>query len=446
MNITNRIRYAPRIFAIALFAIIQLFVIMHTTKIAESFIAPENDSFSIMPLQSMNEDTTKKKECFPRGHHNHNLRLQQHQNNHENNITIIYLETAYVNMHYETYYSFINEICSCNKEKDPYWTINTKTIPHFYIGPLDMLTPSFEQILTEYNTTTSCGPIHFGTPPPQNNNNPHLTIVTTSYPNDFEPDHERQYHKLINDTRYIFICHEDAPTSLEVSAMNVFFLTPLHKRYIVPSFFPPTIVQRHSKSIRQQAQQLLQQQQQQQHGPANSTTTATKSPIFLVIGSFNNRYRRNVDSLIYPVSAHRDKNFTIRFLGGGSSDASNDALAALLRNKFPKVDYDAKIQLLPRTDSREFMMRVGESDVILPLVDEGSFYHPKGYQGGRKLTSSVMWGLGFGKKMLLYRPLAEVFGIVEDNVTFFLHGESSARVQAVYEGFGRCLDYILEHE
>jgi len=90
------------------------------------------------------------------------------------------------------------------------------------------------------------------------------------------------------------------------------------------------------------------------------------------------------------------------------------------------------------------MNLVGEADVILPLVDASNFYHyGNGYQGGKKLTSSVMWGLGMHKKMIIYRPLAEVFGIQEDNTTYFLHGDSTVNLAAFHEAFGRCLKHLL---
>ena len=155
------------------------------------------------------------------------------------------------------------------------------------------------------------------------------------------------------------------------------------------------------------------------------------------------RYRRNIDSLVHPLSAHRNVNFTVRFLGGASHSAKNERLLQILRDNFPR-DYH-KMELLPRTDTDEFMRRVAEADVILPLVESGNFYHEDGYQGGKKLTSSVMWGLGFRKKMVIYRPLADVFGIEEDNATYFLHGESTARTHAFYDAFTRCLDYVLSH-
>eukprot|EP00571_Detonula_confervacea_P008119 CAMPEP_0172317966 /NCGR_PEP_ID=MMETSP1058-20130122/33441_1 /TAXON_ID=83371 /ORGANISM="Detonula confervacea, Strain CCMP 353" /LENGTH=393 /DNA_ID=CAMNT_0013032665 /DNA_START=340 /DNA_END=1521 /DNA_ORIENTATION=+ len=370
---------------------------------------PENKTVTTNGTELLFYDTMKTDySCFPPRRH-----TQMQQQNNENP-TIIYLETAYVNLHYETYYSFIDRICSCDSEKDV-WTINTNRLPHFYIGPEEYLTSGFESVLQEYNTTT-CGPIFFGTP-----KDPQLTVVTTSYPSDFEPSSKRQYHKKINDPRYIFICHEDAP-SLEENASNVFFLTPRHNRYIIPSFFPPALVQKHSKSTHERHPK--------------------KPPIFLVLGSFNNRYRRNVESLMYPLMHYRDKNFTVRFLGGSAENVSNDKLTQKLHAQFPE-DYH-KIEFLPRTDTDEFMVRVAESDVILPLVDVGNFNHYKnGYQGGKKLTSSVMWGLGFHKKMILYRPLAEVFGIQEDNTTYFLHGDSTAHIAAFFEAFGRCLDHVL---
>mmetsp|Transcript_9039 Transcript_9039/g.22064 ORF Transcript_9039/g.22064 Transcript_9039/m.22064 type:complete len:474 (+) Transcript_9039:301-1722(+) len=357
--------------------------------------------------------------CFP-PRQNENLQHTQDQTT-----TVVYLETAYVNLHYETFYSFIHQICSCNNEKDSPWKINTDTTPHFYVGPDEMLTIGFENVLREYNTTT-CGPIFFGTPKIS-----HLTIVTTSYPSEFGPGGPiEKFYNRINDPRYIFICHEDAQSYpfLEDNATNVFFLTPLHRRYIIPSVFPPSIVQRHSKNL----------QQQQGH------SEETSPPLFLVLGDFNSIYRRNVWSLQYPLEEHRDKNFTIRFLGGASGSISNEVLLRNIYDKFPKEDH-GKIELLPRTDTDEFFRRVSEADVILPLVDEGNFYHQNGYQGGRKLTSSVMWGIGLRKKMILYKPLAEVFGVKEDNHTYFLHGDSTVTLNAFGEAFGRCLCHLLEH-
>lgn len=343
----------------------------------------------------------------------------------ENPTNVVYLETAYTNLHYETYYSFIHQLCSCGVAgKDDRWTIDSNAIPHFYVGPREYLTPGFERILREYNTTT-CGPIFFGTP-----ESPNLTIVTTAYESNFRgnPKVRRRYGKyhrpgkwLLNDPRYIFICHDDAP-SLE-NASNVFFLTPRHERCIVPSFFPPSIVKRYSRSLRY----------------------VGRPPMFLVLGGFDDRYRRNIESLKYPLEANRHRNFTVRFLGGSSSgNVTREELHERLRAAFPD-DYD-KIELLPKLDADEFMLRVSEeADVILPLVDETNFHSHPGYSGGKKLTSSLMWAMGFGKKMVLYRSLAEVFGIEKDGERHYLHGNSTSEVGTTFgEAFTRCLVHLLD--
>lgn len=407
-----------------LIAMMQILIIMKATNyffgnvggLDDSLMIPQQSNNGMVSVKDSHSDGALKKyyPCFPP-----RPAMQSQPQRKDENHTIVYLETGYVNLHYEIFYTFIHQICSCLDEKDSQWTINTDTFPHFYVGHPDMLTMGFERVLQEYNTTT-CGPIFFGVP-----SNPHLTIVTTSYPDNFRPDHQLQYHTLLNDPRYIFICHEDAPF-LE-NTTNVFFLTPRHNRYVIPSFFPPSIVQQHSRSIAQQHPK--------------------KPPIFLVIGSFENPYRRSVTSLTSCFTMYRHFNFTVRFLGGGSSGmggASNEKLAEKLRDTFPE-DYDTKIELLTRTDTDEFMRHVAESDVILPLVEGQNFFNEeKGYQSGKKLTSSVMWGLGFGKKMVLYRPLAELFGIEEDNATYFLHGESTKDLAAFFEAFGRCLEHIFK--
>ena len=413
---------------LTLFAIMQMCIVVNTMKrVSGTSVSDYADSFS-MPLPEISDDAVMHTQypCFPSRH------VQQSSSASGNNSTdnnhhptIIYLETAFINLHYETYYTYIHQLCSCFVEKDSYWTIDTSTIPQFYVGPSEMLTIGFERVLQEYNKTT-CGPIYFGTPKEAD-----LTIVTTSYPSNFDIDDKdkKGYYNLINNPQYIFICHENGPPELEENATNVYFLTPSHKRYIIPSFFPPSLVSKYSQSIRQR----------------NHYKT---SPIFLVLGSFNNKLRRSVESLIGPIMTHMSKNFTIQFLGGGSSgfassDVMGDKLSERLYHMFPREAH-SKIVVLPRTDTDDFMRHVGEADVILPLVEADHFYNEvQGYQGGKKLSSSVMWALGFQKMMILYRPLAELFGIKEDNQTYFLHGDSTRDVTAFLEAFGRCLDYIM---
>ena len=333
--------------------------------------------------------------------------LPRHLQTHDTNHTVVYIEMAWFDLHSETFYSFIREICSCNTDKDPRWTVDA--IPHFYIGPEGFMSPGLKEILIEYNDTT-CGPIFFGIP----GKKPNLTIVTTSYPGNFVSDEgDNQYRRLINDTRYIFICHEDSP-SIEEDAANVFFLTPRHKRFILPSYFPPTKAQVHRRRQPEQP------------------------PIFLVLGAFLDSSKRNVPSLKHPLEKYHDLSFRLRFLGG-AADATNETMLQKLKDIFPN-NFD-KIELFPKPATDEFMARVAEADVVMPLVDDEIFYGR--YQSGKKLSSSVTWGLGFGKKMILYRPLAEVFGIQEDNVTYFLHGDLTSDPSAFSDAFGRCLHQLL---
>ena len=295
------------------------------------------------------------------------------------NGTIIYLETAYVNLHYETFYSFIHELCRCDRAKDRVWTLPTHSVPRFFVGPSEYLTLGFEKILSKFNETT-CGPIFLGTP----ESRPDLTVVTTTYPNNFVDG--GQYWDLRNDPRYIFICHEDGGERLEKNASSVYFLTPKHTNFLVPSYFPPSFV---ISSIERKRSEMV-------------NTTVLHPPIFLVLGGFNQKKKRNVKSLVNAMRAHRDKDFIVRFMGGSSSGASNESMTNLLRETF--ADDYRKIQLVPRVEADEFMDQVGRVDAILPLVDEGIFHWTQGYQNGSKLTSSLMWGK-HGYPLLAYNLL-----------------------------------------
>ena len=139
---------------------------------------------------------------------------------------------AWYDLHSETFYSFINEICLCNASKDPLWTVHS--VPHFYIGPNGFISLALKKIIQEYNRTT-CGPIYFTSEKPKSTD---LTIVTTSYPASFaNSDTDTSCHGLINNSKCIFYLAMNK-TFLEENATNVYFLTPRHKRYILPSYFP----------------------------------------------------------------------------------------------------------------------------------------------------------------------------------------------------------------
>ncbi|KAL7546114.1 hypothetical protein ACHAWF_013452, partial [Thalassiosira exigua] len=331
----------------------------------------------------------------------------------------------HLNPHSETFYSFIHRLCTCDAtSKEPIWTIHTNSLPEFYIGPADKLSSGFQRVLEEFNRTT-CGPIYFGTPPKNTDGRQQLTIVTTSYPKYFAPSHPLGYYNLINNPRYVFICHEDPGEKyalLEENATNVYFLTPKYKRYIVPSYFPPTLVQRYSKSLHD----------------INPNDTPV---MFLVIGNFNNPFRRNLGALAYQVKRLKERNFIVRFLGGASGGHKH--MHGKLLSKFDE-EVHSKIEFLPRRDTDEFMRLVGEADVILPLVAGGAFRHKKGYQGGKKLTSSIMWGLGFNKRMVIYLPLARVFGIMHEDERHFLYDDPIPWNQTFTDALTRCSDSVGE--
>lgn len=133
----------------------------------------------------------------------------------------------------------------------------------------------------------------------------------------------------------------------------------------------------------------------------------------------------------------QNRTLTVRFLGGQSDRSSADKLQVFVNTSL-KASRE-KIELLPNLDSYEFMKAVGHVDVILPLVDETNFYcGGKCYQNGSKLTSAVSWALGFDKKLVIYRPLAQLFGIPDDGVMYWHYDNSTVFPQA----FEKCLNAL----
>jgi hypothetical protein len=313
---------------------------------------PPNDVETILPENIF----TRQYPCFP-------PRNEQHPTQG----TRIYVKLVWNNLHSETFYSFVDYFCSCTSDKYPQWKLNNALIPQFYFGPEYFVKPDLRRILAEFNTTT-CGPIFIGTPP-----DPQITLHTTTYAADwYGANKEFEHLDKLNDPKHIFICHTDAPMVDEEGISNVFFLTPLHRMYIVPSFFPQTIVARSVIAL---------------------DKNPNKPPVFLVLGSFrvtSGNIKRNIDSLKEATIRHKNKDFTIHFLGGASNRQSNETLAKYLQDTFGDVDAH-KIKLTPNSEEDVFMENVGRADVILPLVDESNFVME--YQGGKRLTSAVSWGL-----------------------------------------------------
>ena len=345
--------------------------------------------------------------CFPSWHRRHN-RTTTIRNNNQTAllaITNVYLQAAWFDFHSETFYSYIHHLCSCSKQKSPLWVLRADAVPHFYVGPEGYISDGFKKVLTEFNKT-ACGPIIIGMP-----DRCDLTIVTTTYGGNYREKNPNNVLKKLNRTNQIYICHESVDGVGGDHAKNVFWLTPRHSRYIVPTYFPPTIVEKSIERLR---------------------TNPNKVPIFLVLGSFNSD-KRNVASLRDALEAHRDRQFIVRFLGGKSEGLKNETLVNFINDAFP--DDSSKVQLMPNLDTFTFMTRVGEVDAVLPLVDETNF---RRYQEGGKLSSSVSWALGFGKKMVIYKELAEVFNIQEDNATYWHYDHS----KSFFDAFGDCLNEL----
>ena len=341
------------------------------------------------------------------------------------NNPIVYIELSWNNLHCETFYSFIHEVCSCETNKDSAWTITNdtqSTIPHFYLGPPDYVKEDLRRILAEFNTT-SCGPIYFGKP----SVTPQLTIVTTRRGHHFTCDDNATSCKHLRDPRKIYICHDEAPSFEGDNASSIYWLTPLHSRYILPTFFPPTIVQQSlSKDVNK---------------------PIPRNPVFLVTGGFWDGRKRSTKSLIPVLKGTRQYNYTIKFLGGDpySSD-SNRNFKDYLNTTFAMYDnpdYEHKIELVTKTDAYEFMQHVADADVILPLVDNTNLYASWGYRKGKKLTSSITWALGFRKKMVLFQELAHIYGLLEkndtDNSSYWLYNEEE---DSFLNAFRNCLEYF----
>ena len=281
------------------------------------------------------------------------------------------------------------------------------SIPHFYIGPHKL--PDLAPVYAELNKT-NCGPIFLSKPP----SSPTIHVITSVlYPGKIPSQYP---YEMLNDNKTIFIFHNTDDSMEGANASNVFWLTPRHSRFVVPKYFPPTIVEQTKKNL---------------------TEHPNPAPTFLVMGSFTDWRKRNIRSFVNAMNNLQNRSFTVRFLGGAAAHTSTNDLQDFVNTKL-KTSSD-KIELLPNLDNYGFMKAVGHVDVILPLVDETNFYcGGKCYQNGSKLTSAVSWALGFEKKMVIYKPLAELFGIPDDRVIYWYYDNSTVFPQA----FEECLDAL----
>mmetsp|Transcript_23703 Transcript_23703/g.49035 ORF Transcript_23703/g.49035 Transcript_23703/m.49035 type:complete len:430 (-) Transcript_23703:37-1326(-) len=322
----------------------------------------------------------------------------------------IYLEYAWNDLHGEIVYSIIREFCG-SFAKDRMFVCDA--IPTFYLGPVQRISYQTIEIWKEFNITSTCGPVHIGTP-----DNPDLTVLTTTY-NNRETYTQEFIAKHVNNSRFLVILHDDSP-EMEY-ATNIFWLTPLHRRYFIPNYFPPTFVS--LKRTRKESSHV---------------------PVFLVLGKATKR-KRNIFSLVPILKRYQHEDFVIRIMGKLFPPLFNQSMHCT-------QPWCKKVEYVQLPDALNFMKNVTEADAILPLVDETNFYST--YQGGKKLSSSVMWAQGFGLRLVLYRELAYLYN-VRDGFIYDEHptrtnmapGEAHWRIQSgrrrsFIDAFGECLRQI----
>jgi len=301
----------------------------------------------------------------------------RNSNNHDGKVFTVFVYLPWQDLHSETMYSYIHELCNPSPEMGPIWhqlPRNTNNV-EFYVGPDEYLSESLKQVYREFNETT-CGPIFFGQPKME----PDLKVHTTTYPGDYDCSGKVTHNNVcdvINTTNHILICHEPHRDMPELEIMtNVYFLTPAHRNHIVPWHFPSSFVKRRIKPVK---------------------------PVFLVQGSFDDR-RRNYAPLLRALELYQNQSFTIRFMGSAKE---------LPAEYDPYAD---KIEVIHKPDAQYYMLHMIDVYAILPLVDGNVFYGT--YWGGQKLTSSILWGRGFGMKFVVYDKLAELFELGNDAYTY----------------------------
>ncbi|KAL3925555.1 MAG: hypothetical protein SGILL_000329 [Bacillariaceae sp.] len=325
----------------------------------------------------------------------------------------IWLQMHNPKLHNEIYYSVIHTICELpDRLKNTPWDVlykdsNTKTEKNnveFYLGEYvpGQLLPIYEQFNETIRDT--CGPIFMGTPKDKN-----LTIWTTVYPTDYEEESQRgiNLRSRMNNTDYIFICHEPGTPEMEATN-NIYWLTPLHRKFIVPWYFPPSVTaQRHiSKPLK-----------------------------FATQGAIRPRHR-NVESL-QQILEHRSENkgerdFRIRIMDRVSLDESVKPFPQKLRKNV--TSRHPKVQEIQDATYFHYMNHMIDTSAMLVLIDETNY--DKAAKRGYKLTSSISWAVGFGMNLVIYEELAAVFGISRDNETACIYNHS----KYILEAFDECIE------
>lgn len=179
-------------------------------------------------------------------------------------------------------------------------------------------------------------------------------IYTTMYPND------KFFNKYKKDNRFIFISHEISSKLLEYN--NVYFLTPLAKRYICCDKLP-----------------------------FSDQKIKSDIPIFVVQGNIDSN-RRDFLLLRKILEQDYEYEFKIKFIGRGKLPECLRAFEnkITLKNNLNFIDYH-----------KEFL----DAYCILPLISKET--HPQYYK--KKLTSSINYGKGYNLKFLIDKDLNDIY-------------------------------------
>lgn len=312
--------------------------------------------------------------------------------------------------HNEVFYSLVNTICNLpDRLKGTPWDVLYKDGHRrniqFYVGDMRyrFMRNDLLAIWHEYNQTIreDCGPVFTGVP-----KDPDLTLWSTVYAHEFtKEEHKGTWLPRLNTSDNIMIIHNPAD-DLEDST-NLYWLTPTHRNYILPFFFPPSFTKRRFVS-----------------GPLPFIVQGN-----LVVG------HRNVESIEKILRARNDakgdNDFRIRILGDRLINKMDkfpeSTQEVLLAKNRPKVDE------VSNANHYQFMNSFLDASAMLFLIDETNFH--TAVLSGTKLTSSLSWAIGFGLNLVIYEDLAAVFGITRDNETACIYNHSSY----ILEAFDECI-------
>ncbi len=181
--------------------------------------------------------------------------------------------------------------------------------------------------------------------------------------------------KYKNDDKFLLICH--TKTKVYNDWDNVYYLTPMGDRYIIPHYFP------------------------------FYKKTKKKTNLYIVQGSLQEK-RRNYKSLVNIFKKYKDKEFTIRIIGKGGK------LPSCLEPYMAKIDFRNNLNF------HAYHQMFNEVAYILPLLDE-TFDHE---YFNRKHSSSISYGIGYNMKYIAHSKLKTIYpginGFFYDNLNDFV--------------------------